>query len=615
MPRRPPVVSGYDRIFDTDEGRVEAFTELRERMEAFVGKQQHRRVPFLPWNAQLTTAAGEMLDFDTFPFQREWYEDEIVYTRFVAWMKATQVGVSEYGVRWALFFPDKHGDKALYIFPALRQLRDFSDERVKPLVRSEYLKRRVPRDSVDNKMLKTVGLGSIYFRGSKNATDLDSIPAGVLAMDEYDDLVQGNIPRAEKRLSSPKSRGLIRRFGVPRYTDMGIHREYERSDKRQWFVRCRSCRTELPLHYYAQEGRTHHFVDVEREAIICANCETPIKREWIAKGRWVAEHPDREYVGYHVSRLIVPSARVHEIVEEAKRTKPFEVQEFWNSTLGLPYDPAEGRLSKQAIQAATRNYYIGDWDAGYGGDNLVTAGVDIASVRNLNVRISEHINEFEKRALFIGEVDSFDKLTVMMDSYKIHLMMIDHQPDGRLGTAMVVRFPGRCFTVSWGDKQGDVLKIETVEGGVATGKVSARRTESISATLDMIRTQKNHLPENLPEDYVKHMRAAVLKREEDEKGRVVVYYHTPEDHDYLQAESYDLIATETWWALYLKGQAQRETFKPLDDMIPFRRTDVNVYGAAEYSPGITSDQETWGREVAELQGEDDPGEFGQYKDW
>ena len=612
MPSRFKGASGYDKIFDLEERPVGALDELRERMGVYVGKQQHRRVPFRPWALNIITASGDALDFDLFPFQREWYEDEIVYKRFAVWMKCTQVGVSEYLVRWALFFPDTRGDKALYVFPALRQLRDFSDERVKPLVRSDYLRQRVPRDSVDNKMLKAVGFGAIYFRGSKNATDLDSIPADILALDEYDDLVQEHIPRAEKRLSGPKSRGLIRRIGVPRYTDLGIHEQYERSDKRQWLVKCRKCKAELPVHFYAQDKATHHYVDTERVALVCAKCSTKLQPEWVAEGRWVAEHPDRDYTGYHVSRLIVPSAPIGDIIVESLLTKPFQVQEFWNSTLGLPYDPAEGRLSKQAIRAATRDYYVGPWDGGYNGENLVTAGVDIASVRDLNVRISEHIGPNRKRALFIGTVDGFDKLATMMDSFRVAVMLIDHLPDGRLGTAMVNRFPGRCFTVSWGDVQKDVLKID-IENGVPTGRVSLRRTEAISTTLDLIRRQLNELPENQPEEYVKHMRAAVLKRTEDEKGRVVVYYETAQDHDYLQAECYDTGAGAVAEALELRGMLGQQSFTPLDDMIEFERTNVARYEPGDYSPGVSSDQETWPREVEEIEHGVDP--FGEFRDW
>ena len=519
---------------------------------------------------------------------------------------------SEYFVRWSLFFPDMHGDRALYIFPASRQLKDFSDERIRPLVRSEYLSTRVPRDSVDNKMLKDVGRGKWYARGSTNATDLDAGPASVLCLDEYDDLVQAHIPRAEKRLSAPTSRGLIRRFGVPRYSDLGIHGEWNLSDQRRWHVTCGKCKAELPVHFYRQEHEPHHFVDTERAAIVCGKCETPIKPEWIIGGRWIAAFPERKVIGYHVSRLILPTAPIDEIIAESKRKKPWEVQEFWNATLGLPFDPEEGRLSKRAIAAATRDYYIGDWDSGYSGPHLVTAGVDVASSRAINVRVSEHLDEYSKRALFVGTVEDFDQVAVIVEAYKVQCMLIDHLPEGRLARAVANRYPGRVYTVSWGDQQGELLKVDD-----ETRAVHARRTETISATLDMIRQQKNELPQNVPEEYVSHMRAAVQKREEDEKGRVRVFYETRTDHDYLQAESYDLLATEVWWINYGKGEIERATLERLEDVVPFERSHLGEIGYV----GTTRPQKQKPQPALPPQAEEvgDPGEqdleFDRYRDW
>lgn len=577
--------------------RNELALAIAEELDS--ASSSHGELSFADWSARLPVPNIGPLDFGRFPFQREWYSDEIVFARQVAMMKGTQLGASEYFVRWSLYFPDRYGDRALYVFPSSRQLRDFSDERVLPLVNSEFLRARIPGGSINNKMLKDVGQGKWFARGSQKAPDLDSIPASVLCLDEYDDLLPSSIPRAEKRLSSPLSRGLTRRFGVPRYSETGIHAEYEKSDQRRWLVTCGHCGSELPIHFYPQE-EVHHFVDTEQCARVCGNCESPLKEEWIAGGRWVPLHPDRDYIGYHVHRLIVPLVNIPEIVAESKRTREFEVQEFWNSSLGLPYDPAEGRLSRTALAAATRGYFIGEWDDGYGGGNLVTAGVDVASARSLHVRVSEHTSEYDKVALYIGEVGSFDELAVMMDAYRVKLMLIDHLPDGRLARAMVNRFPGRCYTVSWADTRTDILAVDEQRG-----RVTVRRTEAISATLDMIREQKNLLPENLPDDYARHMRAAVKRRVEDDRGRVRVYYETREGHDYLQAESYDLVATEVFWHNLARDEIKRETLVRLEDVMPFERSGL---GSA---PGHQDSLEyaTWPFEMEPPEEEDDDEEF------
>ena len=72
-------------------------------------------------------------------------------------------------------------------------------------------------------------------------------------------------------------------------------------------------------------------------------------------------------------------------------------------------------------------------DLGYKGDKLVTMGVDVASVRSLHVRISEHVNDSERKALFIGEVPSFNELPALMDNYGVHMCAIDHLPERAAG--------------------------------------------------------------------------------------------------------------------------------------------------------------------------------------
>src|SRR4029077_20571788 len=126
----------------------------------------------------------------------------------------------------------------------------------------------------------------------------------------------------------------------------------------------------------------------------------------IADGRWVPTYAGRAEIGYQAGRLIVPSADYPAIVAESKLTRPFEQETFWRKTLGLPYDTAEGRLSLDAIAASVSaggNSLASQYaDDPYGGRNLVTAGVDVASVRALNVRGSEHLPNGTRRALFIG---------------------------------------------------------------------------------------------------------------------------------------------------------------------------------------------------------------------
>ena len=62
-------------------------------------------------------------------------------------MKSTQVGASAYLVRWTIYWVDR-GDTGLYVFPADEQLRSFYNSRIAPLLRTEYLAKRVESASV-----------------------------------------------------------------------------------------------------------------------------------------------------------------------------------------------------------------------------------------------------------------------------------------------------------------------------------------------------------------------------------------------------------------------------------------------------------------------------------
>jgi len=290
-------------------------------------------------------------------------------------------------------------------------------------------------------------------------------------------------------------------------------------------------------------------------------CDKNLTSDTVARGEWVAELPDRAERGYHVHHLLVPGANLDRLVRESQRTDPWAKQVFFNRALGEPYSPEEGRLSLEAIQAAQSRggYRQGPRDLGYSGEGLVTMGVDVASTRSLHVRISEHLGGSEKRALFIGEVDAFSDLAPLMSTYRVHMCAIDHLPEGRLAQGFAGQHPGRVYIVNLtGPAQQDVIKIDP-----EMRRASVRRTEAMDATMQLIREQRNLLPQDLPEGYVEHMRAPVRSVDKDATGRTIVGYRSTGADDYFMAEAFDLIATELYaYQAELHEMARIEVMTP-----------------------------------------------------
>lgn len=511
----------------------------------------------------------------------------------------TQVGISALTVRWGLFMADRNGQTVLYVFPTEGDVYDFSDARVDPMIdASDYLSSR--RSKPWNKGLKRVGIGLVYFRGSQDKHALDSMDVDALALDEYDTLNQKNVPDAERRLSGVMSAGLIRRVGVPSLPQYGIAERYDESDRRKWLVRCPSCEhtgedqeTKEILHVPDGRGGWQEIsfwrnVDEEREMIVCQWCREPLD---VGKGVWVAQQPDGALPGFHVSRLIVPRMRLGGIIKSSRATSPYDVEVFMNKDLGLPYVSEESRLSPEAIhaaQSAAASAFGAPWvmPEGYDGTNPVTMGVDMASERAMTVRISELLDEFRKRPLYLGEVEDPDELVNLMNRYRVSMAAIDRAPEARIARGLAARFPGRVYLVGYGTEMKQAITVKD-----DTWDVTVERTVAIDAMVEMVRRQHNYLPAVLPAGYVAEMTAMVrrVKVLDETTGKVRVIWESTRKDDFAHAEVYDLVAAELYWRrLGIEAQL-REQFQPLDQLMPFQRTTVNDLSDRDYRPGPGSD--------------------------
>jgi len=352
----PPATSG-----SSADAFREAFAQ-RAHGETRADIKLATRRPFGQWAAQVPEAKTGPLDFKRFPFQRELYEDGAELPE-VDVMKATQVGASAWLVRWTIYWADQ-GDTMLYVFPADEQLRSFYNSRIAPLLRGPYLMRRVEHANVSNAHQREIGKGWLNLRGAQTVAGLETIDADGISMDEYDLIPKQAIPVAERRISAPTSRGLVRRIGWPSIDGYGIAQKYDESDRRRWFITCGACKEQQFLRFFKRRGgredeendglpnATSAYVDTKEAVLRCGKCNKQIPPEAVEKGQWVAEFPGREARGYHIHRLLVPGARLKPLIEASKQTDPWEVQSFFNRDLGEPYSPKEGRLSRAAIAAA-----------------------------------------------------------------------------------------------------------------------------------------------------------------------------------------------------------------------------------------------------------------------
>lgn len=506
--------------------KEEAFRILSER-------QRVSKAPLLQWSRAHRVEDGQALDFEMFPFQIEIYEafgDRELQTVDV--MKSGQCGISAAGVSLALYAGEQWGANVVYVLPGFDDAYDFSDTRVKTAIEaSQYLMSRV--SSTDNKGLKKIGDAFVYFRGSGSERKALSIPADVLVLDEYDRLDQRQVPKFRKRLGAPTSLKLERRFSNPSFPEAGIHDLFLASDQREWLVRCAKCKSEATISWDSGEG---HYVDEDRAARVCVKCRRALTPQAIARGRWVPRHPKITRRGYHISKLIVPSQRLPELIEEHHKTDEESTQAHFNFDLGLPYSPKGGRLSRELVLACRRDYTP---PPSYAGRSWVTAGVDVGKV--LHVRITRWLDNGEAAPLHVGEIDDFTELAQLWRAYNVRFGLIDERPEERKAREFMEAFRGRVMLVRWsGEEQRDQIVKDDDRG-----LVIARRTGACDRLVAAMSNQQRLLPRDLPDGYVAQLTAPLRVSETNARGQKVARYINEKADHYFFAECYDLLAKET----------------------------------------------------------------------
>jgi len=98
------------------------------------------------------------------------------------------------------------------------------------------------------------------------------------------------------------------------------------------------------------------------------------------------------------------------MVEASRATTPTALQHFYNSDLGETFVPPGGRISIDVLDRCRRDYLMPD-----ASQEPAWMGVDVGL--KLHVVVRQTLQEGMSRALFIGEVDSFEELDRLMQCY------------------------------------------------------------------------------------------------------------------------------------------------------------------------------------------------------
>jgi len=417
---------------------------------------------------------------------------------FVVIQKSAQVGVTEALVSLAMWAADTRyagRGNALYLMPTASQMSDFAQGRFDRAIQdSTYLRSRLQpepprRKGVDSTRLKRIGDGYVYLRGSESARQVASVDADVVILDEYDQMADGILDLAHRRVASSR-RGLVRVASTPRYPETGINGLYLQSDQHEYWIPCGHCGMEQRLVFPDN-------IDEERMLVVCWKCWEPL--DVLIPGRWIAGAPTNRIRGYLMPRLLSPWLNVRDLVTASQDTTLAGTEQFQNSDLGEVFSPPGSSVSLADLDGARRDYTLAD----YAGQPT-TMGVDVGS--RLHVVIREWPSNEARRARiakgtlaprrlwYAAEVSTFHELDGLVDRFNVGQVVVDAQPESHAAA----EFAQRHSRIAW------VAQYRSTPGHERDYSARPRRyhisrTQALERVFDAYRTGEALLPANARE--------------------------------------------------------------------------------------------------------------------
>ncbi len=461
-------------------------------------------------------------NFDGHEYLRGIYADE---SQEIVLQKSAQCGISEWLVCRAVYLADVRRKTGLFAHPKDRQLNDFSHARVDPpIIFSEHLRSIV--DGIKNVGLKSVAGTFLYFRGTQNEDQINSVDADFVFADERDRMIQSMIPKLRKRMGNSTYKHFIS-ASVPSYPNYGIAKAFDDSDGCEWFIPCKRCNKVQVLTMENIEPATKD----HPARYVCGKCKRPIDNT--IPGEWVAARPDQDVRGYHLSKLMSSRVSPKEMLESAEEDKGVH----FNYDLGLPHTRKGGRVDDDVLDACR-----GDFKLNKAGTKCFM-GIDVGSKLNIVAGPAGKIT-------WAGTVDDFEDLDPLMRSLDVGFCVVDALPETREAKRFARRFKGRVWIAYYAQAERGKPAIRLVKKKKAddTPTVLADRTQSLDDTYDLFLDRDVQIAEdcrNIPGFYAQITAPLRIERRESKTGNMIAIYDEKGNPDhYAHSANYWSIAQE-----------------------------------------------------------------------
>jgi phage terminase large subunit GpA-like protein len=312
--------------------------------------------------------------------------------REVVMMTSAQIGKSSFVENVVGYFMSQDPCPILHVSPTLSSMKMFSKERLAPMIRDTPVLTRLVKDARSRDSENTIETkkfpgGNLAMVGSNAPSGLASRPVRVVVADEVDRFersagTEGDpLKLAIKRTTTFWNRVILYVSTPGNKGESRIEESYDRSDMRQLWCPCPDCGELQTLTWSQVQWRDH---DPETAFYECRECHSvwnDVQRKAaVRKGEWRAQKPFNGVVGYHLSQIYSPFARLADGVRDFLESKSNpELLKVWTNTfLGETWEQTGQRLEWSDV-AENREF----WNTGEVPEDvtLITVGADMQDDR------------------------------------------------------------------------------------------------------------------------------------------------------------------------------------------------------------------------------------------
>lgn len=331
--------------------------KVRAKLLEQLGEKQN--IDIISWVEKYRILAKEgSSEFGHYKFDKANFQIEPLQAvcepkiKMVCIQGATQLIKTETLLNTMAYFIDVHASPTLVLQQDDSFARDFSRERIEPLITNcQRLKDKfIGWDNVKEKnqtiLNKKFTGGFLTIRGVQNAKNLASRAVRLILADEVDRWVkdvsgEGDpIRLAMKRLATYFNSKIVVVSSPNIKNQSNIEYWYNKSDMRVYEVACPECKYEQELLFENLKFDSKNLTDVEYQCIECKSLIPESKKnDMVKNGKWKKKSETKNIAGFKISELYSYFRTWKEIVKEFLESKddPIKLKTFINTTLAETY--------------------------------------------------------------------------------------------------------------------------------------------------------------------------------------------------------------------------------------------------------------------------------------